>query len=156
MQILTAIPLWVLPLFLALLLIGLRARKERSTPVIVLCLLPLLGVLSLMRGLALGPVALAALALGWTVGVWIGASLQPRWTLARTGSRVHLRGESVTLVTMLTLFAANFAGGMVQGMAPEVASGPVFGLGWGLLAGLLSGSYAGRALAVLRLPSALA
>ncbi|WP_425099782.1 hypothetical protein [Tropicibacter sp. S64] len=149
-QILANIPLWVFPLLVLLVALGLRATRDRTAPVWVLYLMPLLGLLSLSRALSLGPVALAALLAGWGLGVLTGLWLQPRWTMARQGMRVTLRGESVTVCTVLGLFLVNFAAGMVQGMAPALAAGAEFGLGWGLLAGLLSGSLAGRALSIAR------
>ncbi|WP_136443066.1 hypothetical protein [Pacificoceanicola onchidii] len=151
-QIFVNIPLWVYPLFIVLILLGLRACKDRLTPVWVLYLMPLLGLLSVNRALSLGPVALGLLLLAACAGVWVGLHLQPRWTVRREGARVHLRGERLTLVTLLVLFCANFIAGAGQSIAPEVTAGLAFGFGWGVPVGLLSGSLLGRALSVARLP----
>lgn len=150
MQILSAIPLWVLPLLAALIAIGLRASRDRSAPVWLYYILPALALLSLLRALALGPVAVTALGVAWFAGIALGQRLQPRWTIARQGARVTLRGEWVTMATVLSLFLANFAAGMTQNIAPALAQGPTFGLIYGLFCGTVSGSLAGRSLSLLR------
>ena len=154
MTILTAIPLWVLPLLVALIALGLRARCDRTSPVLPHYLLPLLGLLSLNSAFGLGAIAIATLVPGWSVGLLAGLRLQPRWTMARIGRRVHLRGENVTMVTILGLFALNFALGMATGIMPDVAQVPAIVAIYGVLSGLLSGSLAGRALSIARSPAA--
>lgn len=150
-QIFANVPLWVYPLFIALIFLGLRSTRDRVTPVWVLYLMPLLGLLSVSRALSLGLFASGFLLLGACLGFWLGQTLQPRWTVRREGMRVHLRGESVTMATLLVLFCANFVAGAGQSMAPEVTEGLAFGLGWGVPVGVLSGSLLGRALSVARL-----
>lgn len=43
----SSIPIWVFPLFLLLLILGLRASKTRRVPIAVIYALPLLGILTL-------------------------------------------------------------------------------------------------------------
>lgn len=150
--ILSAIPLWVLPLALGLLWLGLRATRDRQVSPLLVYATPMLGLLSLARasGLAQADLALAALGVALLAGAALGHALQPRWTLGNGGGRVHLRGEWLTLATLLGLFTLNFAAGMVQGMAPGLAAGAGFALGFGLVAGGLSGLLVGRALRVAR------
>jgi hypothetical protein len=149
---LSAIPLWVYPLLFALTLLGRRAQKDRSSPVALIYALPLLGLLSLNRALDLGEVATTALLMGWSSGVFAGYILQPYWTLSRSGNRVELKGESVTMVTILALFTTNFAAGMAQGMAADLSASVAFCLVYGVFSGVLSGSLAGRALFIARMP----
>ncbi|WGW03879.1 hypothetical protein [Tropicibacter oceani] len=151
-SILSTIPLWVFPLLLGLIVLGLRALGDRSSPVLVIYALPLLGLLSLNTASRLGWAAVLALALAWVVGAGLGHAAQPKWTVSRSARRVVLRGEAVTMVTILTLFVVNFAVGMTQGIAPDLAGGILFAAGYGSIAGLLSGSLAGRALSVWRTP----
>ncbi|MCT4553128.1 MAG: hypothetical protein N4A53_00405 [Pelagimonas sp.] len=151
-HILSAIPLWVVPLLFGLIFLGRRAQFERSSPVFLIYALPLLGLLSLNRAISLGDLASAALLAGWAAGVALGLRLQPRWSLSRSQRRVQLRGEHLTMVTVLGLFALNFAAGMAQGMAPNLATGTMFGGLFGAVAGGLSGSLAGRAIHIARMP----
>lgn len=150
--ILSAIPLWVIPLAFGLIWLGQRARHDREVRPVLLYALPMMGLLSLSRALGLehADAALAALGTGLALGALTGWRLQGGWILSHGQGRVRLKGESLTLVTLLGLFSLNFATGMVQGMAPALAAGAGLALGFGLLAGVLSGLLVGRALRVAR------
>lgn len=152
LMIVSAIPLWVVPLAFGLLWLGLRATRDRHVRPLLIYALPMLGLLSLSRALGLGraDLALVALGLALVAGAVAGHALQARWTLGHGGGRVHLRGEWLTLVTLLGLFGLNFAAGMVQGMAPGLAAGAGFALAFGAVAGALSGLLVGRAIKVAR------
>jgi hypothetical protein len=152
--ILSAIPLWVVPLLFGLILLGTRATRDRTVSPWLVYTLPLLGLLSLFRALGLteADIALRALLLSYLAGTGLGYRMQPRWIVARSTGRVHLRGEWVTMTTILGLFTLNFATGMTQGMAPALADGVGFAVGFGTLAGLMSGSLLGRALRVAHWP----
>lgn len=154
--ILSAIPIWVFPLLFGLVWLGSRASKTRAVSVWLVYALPLLGLLSLSRaqGLPQAETALVMLLIGYGAGAVWGYRAQAAWVIRRDARRVHLRGEWVTMVTILSLFILNFATGIVQGMAPALAEGATFALGFGLLAGVLSGSLMGRALRVARWPVA--
>ncbi|SUZ31196.1 hypothetical protein ROE7235_00932 [Roseibaca ekhonensis] len=154
--ILSAIPLWVFPLLFGLVWLGSRASKSRAVSSWLVYALPMLGLLSLTaaQGLAQAETALTAMAVAYIAGALWGYRAQAAWVIRRDARRVHLRGEWVTMVTILSLFILNFATGIVQGMAPALAEGATFALGFGLLAGVLSGSLMGRALRVARWPVA--
>jgi len=151
-QIFLNAPIWVWPLLIVLIVIGLRARRDRRAPVVMIYCLPLLGVIGLRTVLALP-------AQGWVIGVfgafyliglWGGERLQRRWTGQVEGGFVHLRGESLTLGAMMLIFWANFASGLLQAVAPQVAAGAAFQLIFAGLLGLVAGSFAGRAVQVWR------
>lgn len=152
--ILSAIPLWVFPLLFGLIWLGMRSSRDRAVSPWLVYALPLLGLLSVSRaqGLAMAEPALAALAGTCALGAIWGYHMQPRWIIARDDRHVHLRGEWISMATILCLFGLNFATGMAQGMAPAVTSSAGFALAFGMLAGLPSGSLLGRALRVARTP----
>lgn len=152
MTILANIPLWVFPLFLLLLVVGLRAMQRRRVPVALIYLIPLLGLLGI-RAIA----ALPADAWIWAVfavfgifGVRTGMALQKRWLIARIGNRVELEGEPLTLVLMMSVFAGNFVVGMVSEVAPDVLTMALFQFGFTALLSTVSGVFCGRALWVYR------
>lgn len=152
MSILTNTPVWVWPLFIGLIVLGLRATRERRSPVALIAALPLLGGLSL-RSLA----TLPAPALVWSVwatalviGAILGARLQSRWLIQREGAYVTLKGEWLTLVVLVTIFGSNFVFGALRAVAPALFSAPVLQAGLALVLGLCAGSFLGRALQVLR------
>jgi hypothetical protein len=150
----SAIPLWILPLLFGLILLGLRASRDRNVTPVLVYAMPLLGLLSLNRALSLGAseAALAALLLTYAAGAVWGHRAQAAWTIGRDARRVQLRGEWMTMGTILGLFVLNFAAGMVQGMAPAMADSTGFAISFGAVAGALSGSLAGRAVRVALWP----
>lgn len=154
--ILSTIPLWVFPLLFGLVWLGSRASKSRAVSPWLVYALPMLGLLSLnaAQGLSQAETALTAMAASYFAGAMWGYRAQAEWVIRRDARRVHLRGEWVTMVTILSLFVLNFATGMTQDMAPALAGGTAFAIGFGVLAGALSGSMMGRALRVARWPVA--
>lgn len=150
----SAIPLWVFPLLFGLVWLGSRAMRDRAVSPVLVYALPMLGLLTVTGAQALpgAELALSALMATYLAGAVGGYRAQPRWIIARDAARVHLRGERVTMVKFLGLFALNFATGMAQGMAPGLTESVGFALGFGALAGLLSGSLLGRAICVARTP----
>ncbi|MGH1331651.1 MAG: hypothetical protein ACRBBK_12280 [Paracoccaceae bacterium] len=145
-------PLWVWPLFLALVLFGLISTRTRNSPVILYAILPFLGLL------ALGSVGgLPFQALGWSIfgpsylaGLWLGNRLQKRWIIARMGRKIRVKGEGFTLVVLITIFAANFADGIFSAILPDLRLDPVYTILFAAIVGVISGSFLGRAICVLR------
>lgn len=154
MTILSNIPFWVFPLFFVLLFVGLRARRDRQVPVALVYALPLIGLLTL-RSLAALPVpglVWPVAAICFFIGLRIGRGAQARFYLKREGNRLHLRGENLTLITVMGLFCLNFAGSMARGMAPDLAGSVEFVVLMAGLLGGLAGLFPGRALYTARMP----
>ncbi len=146
--ILTHTPFWVWPLFLLLIWLGLRATKDRESSVWMVYLLPLLGLITLSRALALpqGNQALMGFVVIYLVGAAVAFTLLRRWVQARNGSTLSLRGEWLTMVAILGVFLTNFAAAVVGGRWPDTHATPGFALGYGLVAGFFAGIFMGRAL----------
>lgn len=152
MSILTNTPVWVWPLFIGLIVLGLRATRQRRSPVALIVLMPLLGGLSL-RSLATLPtptLVWSIWAAGIILGAIIGARLQSRWLIKREGAYVTLKGEWLTLVVLVTIFGSNFVFGALRAIAPALLSTPSLQAGLALALGLCAGSFLGRAVHVLR------
>lgn len=154
LSIFSAIPLWVFPLLIGLLWLGRRATRSRAVTPLLIYALPLLGLMTLDRAMALplAELALGVLVPAYMLGAVLGYALQPRWIVARDARKVHLRGEWATMITIMGLFCLNFAAGMLDGMAPALTDSLALTLLYGGIAGLFSGSLAGRALRVARWP----
>lgn len=146
----TGTPIWVWPLLVVLLVVGLRARHEREVPALLVYLLPLLGLSALRSVAGLGPVLAVwgIFALAYGAGVMGGYRMQGRFVLARAGRRVRLAGETVTLALMMLIFAANFSAGFMKAVAPAVYGNSLFHAGFAVVVALASGSFAGRAIRV--------
>lgn len=149
-QILTGAPIWVWPLFIALVFVGMRARRERVVPVGLIYALPLLGIMAI-RSVAGLPAAVwiwAVFAAAYAAGAWGGYLLQRAWVLGREAGKVRLAGESLTLTVMMLVFWANFAGGFMRAVVPDAYAGSLFHIIFAALLAISCGSFAGRALRV--------
>lgn len=152
MTFLSHIPIWVLPLFLGLVALGVLSSRDRMTPVVIFYVLPFLGLLSLRATASLeAPATLwLAFVLGYALGVVFGARAQRDYIRAAHGTRVALRGEWLTLTMLMGIFVLNFVKGTAQGVAPEVAKSLPFTMTFAVVAGLLAGIFLGRALTTVR------
>ncbi|WP_298857409.1 hypothetical protein [uncultured Sulfitobacter sp.] len=148
--VLTGTPIWVWPLFILLVILGLRARHERLVPIIMFYALPLLGLsaLNAVVGLSAGPPIWVVFALSYGAGIYGGYLIQRGWVLGREGRRVRLAGESLTLTMLMLVFGANFVGGFLEAVAPQVYGSNGFQIIFAAVVALSSGSFAGRALRV--------
>ncbi len=150
--IISQVPLWVAPLFIGLLFLGLRATKQRKIPLAISYSLPLLALISL-QSLAQLPDQLfvwSAYALAYMGGLTIGYRLQARWIIAKQSPFVEVDAEWLTLITMMMIFWLSFAVGITRAVAPDLLTNIAVEVA---LAGVLSfagGSFAGRALRILR------
>ena len=151
-KIFTEAPIWVWPLLLLLVFVGLRARKKRSVPVVLIYALPLMGVMALRSVFALSaPTAVwAVFALAYGAGAVAGYRLQVRWILGRVGRRVKLSGEYLTLTVMMVIFWANFVGGVLGAVAPDLYQTLIFQGVFAAIVAAASGSFLGRSLRVWR------
>lgn len=151
-RILTETPLWVWPLFVLLVVVGLRARQTREVPMFAFYCLPLLGISAVSAVMALnaGLLVWGAFALAYAMGAVAGYRVQGRWVLGRRGRMVCLAGESLTLSMMMLVFGASFVGGFLEAAAPQVYAGAFFQACFAAVVAVSSGSFAGRALRVGR------
>lgn len=144
------VPVWVLPLFIVLLIVSLRATRSRQVPKVLVYSLPLLGLLSLRTVLSfdLRLLAVVLFAAGYASGAWFGFLAQSKWIAGITDRYVTIRGEWLSMVTIMGLFILNFVNGAVNGMVPEIASGVTYIATICAVAGALSGTFIDRALRV--------
>lgn len=146
----TNAPIWVWPLLVLLLFVGLRATRPRRAPIALFYALPFLGLLGLRSLLAL-PAPGWGLAL-WAVLLLIGAAagyrLQGRWLIERSCSTVTLRPEWLTLIVVMILFWSNFATGVIRAIAPDLLTAPGYIATLAIVLGLCSGTFPGRAIRV--------
>jgi len=143
-------PLWIWPLLVLLILIGLRARRTHSVPAIIYYFLPLIGLLTLGNVIPLPNPTLV-----WTVfplAYFTGAVLGYRWQgdylISKEGKLVTLRGEKFTLINILILFGLSFFIGSVSNNAPDLYNHAGFIILFCLSGGQISGSFVGRAIRI--------
>ena len=145
-------PLWVWPLLVLLIFIGLRATRERTTSVYAYYVLPLLGIMSL-NTLTDQPnltVAWPSFTTAYLIGAAMAFRWQSYWLIQGDGSRVQLSGEWVTLVTLMIIFLSNFFNGFALQVFPEIHATALFTGLFSAAIGWASGTFLGRVLFILR------
>ncbi|MFK7902056.1 MAG: hypothetical protein AB8B49_04350 [Nitratireductor sp.] len=145
-------PIWVWPLLVLLIAIGIRSSKTRYAPIALFYGLPFMGLLGLNGILRLEHVLLgiAAYALSMLLGALYGYRLQSALILGRAGNKVHLKGEWLTLVCLLLIFASNFVSGVLGATAPMIAASVWFCILFSLVVGFAGGSFVGRSFQILK------
>lgn len=152
-EILKNTPIWVWPLLVALIVLGLRASRTRWMPAAMIYFMPLLGLLSVNNMLALPNQVLiwSVFFFVYALGALLGARLQQGWTLGREGNRVQVDGEWVTMLTIVTVFIASFLNGMFVAIMPELIALPIVYLGLTVIKAGVAGVFIGRAVYVWRI-----
>ncbi|WP_439142342.1 hypothetical protein [Planktotalea sp.] len=148
----SSIPIWVFPLFLLLLILGLRASKTRRVPIAVIYALPLLGILTLNNIVSLEAPSwiwlMAALAYG--IGIFFGMRWQKDWIISFQGRTVELQGEWITLSAMMLIFMAGFVNGFLTDTLPELTKSALFLVFFTAFTCAPAGQFLGRAITTLR------
>ncbi len=149
------VPIWVLPLLLLLLVLGLRASRTRKVPIAVIYALPLLGILTLRNIVLLDAPHWIWLwaAFAYGTGVFFGMRWQKRWIIARSGHMLDVKGEWVTLTAMMIIFIAGFVNGTLTATMPDLTKSTIFLLFFTLLTFAPAGQFLGRAITTLRAAS---
>ncbi|MBL1437008.1 MAG: hypothetical protein COB08_012540 [Rhodobacteraceae bacterium] len=153
--ILTGAPLWVWPLLAGLILLGLKASKDRRALCLPSYFHPLLGLLSVsaVHGLGVGGLVWLGFAVAYLVGAVLGHRFQGQKIVGKSAKHVSLKGEWLTMAVLMVIFWMNFVGGVVEATLPLAFASLWFKAGFALLAGLAAGSWAGRALRVFATPA---
>lgn len=142
-QIVTNTPLWVWPLMVLVVWLGVLGLRARTLPLWRLAILPVVGLVLSFVGIgqavqpALALVAwLAALAVALPLGDLLG---RRRIVHRLDDGRLEIAGGWFMLVFGLSIFAVRYALGVVFGMAPALRADPA----WIALAGGVGGFVAG-------------
>ncbi|MCO6407141.1 DUF2306 domain-containing protein [Hoeflea alexandrii] len=144
-------PVWVWPLLVALVALGISRMRDREMPVWRLLLLPAflvsVSVLTVFFG-GLNAAALLALTAGMVLGAMAGW-----WTMRDVevhrlaGNRVRVSGEFVSLMAILVIFASRFAAGMLEATGSSLQELPGVAELFVLIPVLFAALMAARALA---------
>lgn len=152
--ILTGAPVWVWPLLVVLIILGLRSTKQRRVPVWLIYAMPLLALTSFGKVIALSqlPFGLQGYLAGYALGIlggWIG---QGHWLISKQGGLAEIRGEWFTLLAVMTIFWANFVQGVLTAIAPDLLNAPLYTPLFALIIGIPGGFFLGRTLRTITAP----
>jgi hypothetical protein len=154
-NIVTGAPIWVWPLLVGLVLLGLKASKDRTALALPSYFYPLFGLLSLnaVNALGVGPLVWLGFGIAYLAGVLLGNRFQTQVILGKTAKRVSLKGAWLTMTVLMVIFWMNFVGGVIEAISPAAYASIGFKTGFALVAGLAAGSWAGRALRTFLTPA---
>lgn len=157
-QILINVPIWVWPLFVLLVVLGLRASRTRTVPKLVIYLMPLLGLLTLrsLLGFNLAVWAWGVAGVAYVAGLYLGMIFQKNHILEKGPKTVKIKGEWLTLTMMMILFLSGFVNGFLNDVAPQTVQSIGYVIGMTLLLSLTAGTFMGRSIMTWRwiLPAA--
>lgn len=147
----TGAPVWVWPLLVALIALGVSRMRDREMPAWRLLLLPaiLIGI-SMITALVggLNAASLVAMATGLGLGAIAGWATMRNVVVVRlAGNRIRVKGEAVSLIAILGIFASRFAAGTLAAAAPHILENPGVAELFVLLPALFAALMAARALA---------
>jgi len=154
-QVAGAAPIWVWPLLVGLIALGISRMRDREMPVWRLMLLPAMlagsSVLTALIGGLNGQLdssGLAAMGIGLGLGMAAGwMSLRAVMVTRSAGNRVLVRGEVVSLIAILVIFASRFANGAMTAVQPQLLKSPGVAELFIAVPVLCAGVMAARALA---------
>jgi uncharacterized protein DUF6622 len=145
-------PLWVWPLYVLLLFLG--VQRTRDSAVALWRVLPLPLVVTLLAIVSLivaGLGALPAILAGLVIGGAIGWQLEPRGDTHRLpDSKIWLRGEWWTFALIVVILVFRYAINVAPVLNPALYPDPVWHFGTLFLSAALSGVFLGRTAVRLR------
>lgn len=148
-------PIWVWPLLVVLVLLGLRATRTRTAPIALYYVLPLMGILS-FRSVGVLPAAQSVwifFGIAYLLGAYGGFQFQRKLVISKSQGRVTLKGEWLTLTVLMIIFWMRFAGSMIQAIAPVIYTSASFHMMFSSIAGLAAGTFLGRAMRLVLSPN---
>ncbi len=153
-SIISGYPVWIWPLFAALVWAGFRRRKPRVIRVRMLFSLPFIVSAVSVKVLLGYPLSLGTVAL-WAGGLLLGCLFG--WLLVRNqkvradhdNGLIGLPGSWLTLVLVLMVFSTRFYYAYELSLSAASGAGNIYVLSWILMLGLFAGLYCGRVLAYM-------
>lgn len=153
--IVSSAPIWVWPLLVLLIILGLRSSRTRTVPTVFSYLLPLMSILSL-RSVSALPVAQTIwifFGAAWLTGSYGGYVFQRKRLISKSPRRVTLKGEWLTMFVLMLIFWMQFGSGVVKAISPETYASGNFHIMFASITGLVAGTFIGRALCLIIAPN---
>ena len=142
-QIVTNTPLWVWPLMVAVVALGLYGLRRRTVPLVRLAILPLVGLGTSIAGMLQSQQPVLS-GVGWLLALLLflpaGHAIGRRREVRRLpDGRLEIAGGWFMLLFGLSIFAARYALGVLFGVMPALKTMPL----WIVVSGAVGGAIAG-------------
>ena len=144
-------PVWVWPLFLALLWLGFQQTRQRQVPLPRLLILPLvmtgLSILGIASNFGFRLIALFAWGVTICLSAWLvfQRSIPPSTRFDSASGVFSVPGSWIPLALILGIFTVKYAVGVALAMQPSLAADDIFGAVVSASYGVCSGIFVGRA-----------
>lgn len=127
--------------------------KTRNSRTIPYFFYPLFGLSAAgsIGGLVHAPTNWVAFSISYLIGMALAYRWQDGLILQKTGQRMRLQGDRMTIVILMLIFFSNFVNGVVQAVGPQLLQAAAYTVVFAAVIGLCSGSFTGRALRVVTL-----
>ena len=150
-QAITHTPIWVFPLILLVLWLGVRNLRTRERALPSLYILPAILLIAALDNLLSNHAGLAlvipAFIFSLMIGIAIGWNLAPRDARPLpTSGRIRVPGSVVPLLIVIAAVILRYAMGYTYGRWPELRADPALALEFGATGALLAGIVWGRIL----------
>lgn len=151
--ILSKVPIFVWPLFIGLVFVGIVSSRTREVPIALYYGLPFVGlaVLPTLLRLGLSEQVLITFVLAYAMGAALGFKYQKKIFQGAVGSKISIKGEWITMTVVMVIFFSNFVMGFLSATKPDLAADSIFITGFLCIVGICSGTFLGRSLRVIRL-----
>jgi hypothetical protein len=156
-QILLGTPIWVYPLFILTIWLGVSAARQSTRDMMALLRLPLIflvwSIASLLMGSNTGMFAILIWLGGASLGAGVGYTLFRTANLvlnAEGGRSVIVPGTWFTLIFSVTIFAINYLFGYLRATAPELLLSAPYFIMMPAISGVSSGVFVGQTAAYAR------
>ena len=113
-------PIWVWPLFLVLVFIGLMAMRDRKSSIIPYFFYPLFGLsaANVIAGMGHVPMIWVVFSTSYLIGVGLAFRWQNSLILEKYGWNMRLKGDRITILILMLIFFSNFVSGVIEAVAP--------------------------------------
>jgi len=154
-EIITYTPLWVWPLFLLLIALGVRSSRTRVVRLRTLYIVPCIYLLLSLRTMFLQNVSFTIID-GWALGVLLGSAIG--WFICRnrqvrfdrTNRLIELPGEWLTLIMIVTYFIIRDYYNYEFLLTPSLGHDIEFLLVYYIITGAFTGFFLGRTVLYIR------
>jgi hypothetical protein len=147
-------PLWVWPLFVLLVLLGVRSLRERRVSMYALAVVPAVMMVVTLSGLFTGAHPLERFAV-WLLSLAVMARIMWRWLplhgVVASAKGARLPPSALPLSALMVAFLDRYIFGVLDVVRPDLSAQPLYYLTATAIAAAATGATLGRRLRIIAL-----